>query len=1503
MSSVAQDTKFKPANEPRPARHPGFMVEFGVDEDPFRLPEEFLSKYEGKQPNFGYNGLGEFVFYRTYSRLKPDGSKESFADVLKRVVEGTYEIQRRHCRKLHISWDLHKAQVSAMEMFERMWQFKFLPPGRGLWMMGTEFMWQRGGACLNNCFAAETEIITRDGIKRIGDVSGTTQTILSANGQWIEAPIRSFGVQPLMKLTIVKDGSRREIFATPNHRWFAKNETRKLVMATVGGEQLLVKPRGPFIELTTAELQPGLALRSVYGDIGNIRPSQFGISHGFCFGDGTLGHKDCSTGSYLYLCGVKDKQMLKYFSESPISFDKSKGKDGAIRVADIPRFFKAVPNYRESKTYLYGFLAGYFAADGSISKKGAAHISSSKLSNLLMVRDICAILGIGTNPIRKENKYVKHKGKRRKFIGYKIYLRVDHLSEAFFLLRQHQHRYLSWRARKKQQNPNWEKARVRHRNCGWIVESVEMSDRTEEVFCATVPRKACFALADNILTGNCGFCSTEDITVDPAEPFCFTMDMAMLGVGIGFDTVGAGKVMINMPTPGAGMVYEVPDSREGWVDSVRQLIYSYTRKPELGYIEFDYSNIRPAGLPIKGFGGYASGPGVLQKLHLILRGYLARCIGKPLSSVGITDIMNMIGACVVAGNVRRTALICIGANDDPDYFNMKNPTLGFTEEETTTFHAITGIIWDKALALDIRAVVTTTVEEFQQLFAERCTPLVEIPLKKLEGAISTWNDMNTHRWASNNSVSAFVGMDYTKHAEATATNGEPGYVWLDNLKDYGRMIDGKVPGIDGRVRGVNPCFSGDMRLFTADGYKTMLQLWAEGGNQEFSGHSKNCLGGKYGSMQIVNKNGLVAATRVFKTGENVDLFRVTFSNGSWIDATANHEFILVGANNGEYRKALSDLMIGERVPVCRYSHFADKQDSQAYIDYAGLAGWCIGDGSLSPKADGQTRAQCNCYESDIEHALPSLRTMLTSIYAEYNTSSNQNPAYDPWDRPHGEDGFEHREAIVGSNVLGRLLAEDGVVSGNKHRVPTSLWQSSKAAIANFIKCLASADGFVNIGERSRAISVRISQANREFLLDVRLLLTQFGISSVVVKRRDETTQLMRDGKGGMKEYRRKDQWELIVSGINHVRKYIDQIGFVQPWKTQLATIWLANHRGSNNTESAGTYTKIESIEYLGKGDTFCLTEPISNAVIVEGQHVAQCAEQSLEPYELCTLVETFPSNHTDAADFLRTLKFAYLYAKTVTLLPTHNPRTNSVMLRNRRIGLSQTGLVRAYKKFGRRAVLRDFCDAGYHEIRRWDAVYSGWLCIGLSNKVSSIKPSGTISLVVGVPPGLHYPEAPAYWRHVRAPWASPLVKIMINAGYHVEPDLKDSQTAVIRFGVDESDLESVNDVSLWRQVVDVVDLQRYWADNQPSCTVKFKPHERGEIKPILEAFEDQLKCMSFLPHRNHGFVQAPYVPASPDEVREYNARLKPINFMAWIKGDAVGTKYCDGETCEMTSAN
>jgi hypothetical protein len=124
----------------------------------FKLSNAFVDQYLSKPSPFGFNGLGEFVYLRTYSRLKLDDSgNETWSETVRRVVEGTYEIQRTHVANLILGWNSQQANTSAEEMFDRMWNMKFLPPGRGLWTMGTPMITDRHlGAALNNCAFVST---------------------------------------------------------------------------------------------------------------------------------------------------------------------------------------------------------------------------------------------------------------------------------------------------------------------------------------------------------------------------------------------------------------------------------------------------------------------------------------------------------------------------------------------------------------------------------------------------------------------------------------------------------------------------------------------------------------------------------------------------------------------------------------------------------------------------------------------------------------------------------------------------------------------------------------------------------------------------------------------------------------------------------------------------------------------------------------------------------------------------------------------------------------------------------------------------------------------------------------------------------------------------------------------------------------------------------------------------------------------------------------------------
>ena len=187
---------------------------------------------------------------------------------------------------------------------------------------------------------------------------------------------------------------------------------------------------------------------------------------------------------------------------------------------------------------------------------------------------------------------------------------------------------------------------------------------------------------------NCAFRSTKEIDVRGGYIFSWIMDALMVGIGVGFDTKGVGKVTIKKPIL-TNEMHIIPDSREGWVKSVEVLLDAYFFGKELP--RFDYSQIRGLGEPIKGFGGTSSGPGPLIQLHKDLSELYDKRVGKEICSVDIVDTENLIGKCVVAGNVRRSAALALGEYDDKDYLMMKNdedPIILFMPKLEWTTHGM-----------------------------------------------------------------------------------------------------------------------------------------------------------------------------------------------------------------------------------------------------------------------------------------------------------------------------------------------------------------------------------------------------------------------------------------------------------------------------------------------------------------------------------------------------------------------------------------------------------------------------------------------------------------------------------------------------------------------------------------------------------------------------------------------------------------------------------------------
>jgi len=299
-----------------------------------------------------------------------------------------------------------------------------------------------------------------------------------------------------------------------------------------------------------------------------------------------------------------------------------------------------------------------------------------------------------------------------------------------------------------------------------------------------------------------------------------------------------------------------------------------------------------------------------------------------------------------------------------------------------------------------------------------------------------------------------------------------------------------------------------------------------------------------------------------------------------------------------------------------------------------------------------------------------------------------------------------------------------------------------------------------------------------------------------------------------------------------------------------------------------------------------------------------CAEIGLEPHEFCCLVELYPANHETFSEFERSIKHAYMYAKAVTLMPSVWPETNEVITRNRRLGVSMTGIVEFLetRSWGE---MKKWMDNGYTKLRALDNDYSEWLGVRESIKVSTVKPAGTTSIIAGTTSGVHWPTTSGYYlRRQRFLKHDPIVEAIIEAGYHIEPDVMDpDQTIVATFPTKGLSVRSERDVSVWEKAHLAAMAQRYWADNMVSVTVSFdSATEAKEIEPLLRSLQGQLKTVSFLPISDTGttYAQAPFEPIAADEAIAMMKQMKRLDMKALYGKNALeaqGEKYCEADKC------
>ena len=297
-----------------------------------------------------------------------------------------------------------------------------------------------------------------------------------------------------------------------------------------------------------------------------------------------------------------------------------------------------------------------------------------------------------------------------------------------------------------------------------------------------------------------------------------------------------------------------------------------------------------------------------------------------------------------------------------------------------------------------------------------------------------------------------------------------------------------------------------------------------------------------------------------------------------------------------------------------------------------------------------------------------------------------------------------------------------------------------------------------------------------------------------------------------------------------------------------------------------------------------------------------CAEIPLEHREVCNLAEVFPTRCQSDSDIQRAMRLATLYTSTVSLLPTHSRSTNNVIARNRRIGVSVSGVAEWVHDIGAAAMTRSLRD-GYNVVRAENKRLASEAGVPESIRVTTVKPSGSISQLAGCSSGIHSPTFKYAIRRMRVPAKSAVAKALAEAGYQHEPDVNEpGVTEVIEFPIDQGKAPPAHEVSVWEQALMACTFQREWADNSVSVTLYFdKEREGHELERLFGQIAPMMKSFSASPHtRVEGgkapYPQMPYEEITHEEYLKRKAALKHVDWSAF-RGDGQDEKYCTGDIC------
>lgn len=294
-----------------------------------------------------------------------------------------------------------------------------------------------------------------------------------------------------------------------------------------------------------------------------------------------------------------------------------------------------------------------------------------------------------------------------------------------------------------------------------------------------------------------------------------------------------------------------------------------------------------------------------------------------------------------------------------------------------------------------------------------------------------------------------------------------------------------------------------------------------------------------------------------------------------------------------------------------------------------------------------------------------------------------------------------------------------------------------------------------------------------------------------------------------------------------------------------------------------------------------------------------CAEISLSNYECCNLCELYLNNITSKEELIECAELLYKTQKAIAALPFIHEETNKIVHKNMRLGLGVTGVCQSLDKV-------EWLDDCYIALRKLDRQWSKEKGHSESIKLTTVKPSGTLSLLAGATPGVHPAYSQYYFRTVRMASSDKLIQICKDMGYHTEYLLnfdgtENRDTVVVYFPCETPQGAILaKDMDVIKQLDMVKRLQEVWSDNAVSVTAYYKDSELERLKEWLkDNYKSSVKSVSFLLHQNHGFKQAPYQEIDKEAYDKAKNRVKSLKDIKIGGGEVIQGLECEGGACPI----